>query len=87
MASSRGEAERSAILLGAAEASLREVGAPVYNYYVPDPALRERAVAETREALGKAAIDEARGRGEVMTFDEAVGYALGDDAPDRIQTS
>ncbi len=83
VASSRDEAERSAFLLGAAEGSLREVGAPVYNYYVPDPALRERAMAETREALGEAAFDEARGRGEAMTFEEAVAYALGEDAPDR----
>jgi predicted ATPase len=73
--SSRGEAERSTVLLGAAGGLLQQVGAPVYNFYVPDPSLRERAVAEARAALGGAAFEEARERGRAMGFEQAVDYA------------
>jgi non-specific serine/threonine protein kinase len=74
------EAERSALLLGAAEALLEEVGARVHNYYVPDPSLRERAVAEVRAGLGDAAFEAAWSRGREMGFEQAVEYALGADA-------
>jgi predicted ATPase/DNA-binding XRE family transcriptional regulator len=84
ISSSRGEAKRSALLLGAAESSLQEVGAPVYNFYVPDPALQERAVAEARAVLGDAVFEEARERGRAMTFEQAVEYALKDDEPSPI---
>ncbi|CAA9458182.1 MAG: hypothetical protein AVDCRST_MAG37-3343 [uncultured Rubrobacteraceae bacterium] len=72
----RGEAERSAVLIGAAEGSLREVGAPVYNFYRPDPSLQERAVGEARAVLGEAAFEEVREQGRVMSFEQAVAYAL-----------
>jgi hypothetical protein len=36
----RGEAERSAVLLGTAEGLPREVGAAVNDYYNPDPYLQ-----------------------------------------------
>ncbi|CAA9454025.1 MAG: hypothetical protein AVDCRST_MAG02-1302 [uncultured Rubrobacteraceae bacterium] len=75
----RGEAERSAVLIGAAEGSAQEVGAAVYNFYRPDPSLRERAVAEASAALGVAVFEEARARGREMGFERAVGYALGGD--------
>ena len=39
VAALQGEASRSATLIGAAEGALREGGAPVYNFYVPDPSL------------------------------------------------
>ena len=77
VAALRGEAKRSAVLIGAAEGSLREVGAPVYNFYNPDPSLVERASAGARDALGDAAFEDLRERGRAMTFDEAVGHALG----------
>jgi hypothetical protein len=60
------------------------LGAPVYNYYVPDPALQERAAAEARAVLGDAAFEEARERGREMTFEQAVEYALKDDEPSPI---
>ena len=78
VAALQGEAKRSALLLGAADATLRGVGAPVYNFYVTDPSLHERTVAEARSALGEATFEEIRARGETMTFDDAVRYALGD---------
>jgi predicted ATPase/DNA-binding XRE family transcriptional regulator len=79
IASSRGEAERCSLLLGAAEALLEEVGARVYNFYQPDPSLRERAVAQARAVLGEPAFAEARERGQIMTFEQAVKYALEND--------
>jgi hypothetical protein len=64
------------MLLGAAEALLEQVGARVYNYYVPDPSLQERAIAEARSALGDVAFEEAGAEGRAMTFEQAVAYAL-----------
>jgi hypothetical protein len=66
-------------LIGAAEGSLREVGARVYNFYRPDSSVGERAVDQARAVLGDAAFEEARERGRMMTFEQAVKYALGDD--------
>ena len=76
ISSSRGEAERSATLLGAAEGSLQKVGASVYNFYVVDTALRERAANEARAASGEAAFEQSRSLGRAMTFGQAVAYAL-----------
>ena len=77
-----GEAERCALLLGAAEGLLEEVNrARVHIFYKPDPSLRERAVAEARTARGEAAFEQARERGREMTFEQAVEYALDDDEP------
>ena len=75
LTSSRSEAERSAVLLGAAGGLLQQVGAPVYNFYVPDPSVRERAVAKARTTLGDAAFEVARERGRAMGFEQAVDYA------------
>ena len=72
----RGKSRRSARLFGVAEGLLKEVGATVYNYYFPDPSLKESALAETRTALGDAAFEEARDKGRAMTFEQAVEYAL-----------
>jgi tetratricopeptide (TPR) repeat protein len=77
-----GEARRSATLSGAAERLLGEAGAPVYNYYVPDPCLRERALTTARTLLGEVAFEEVRERGRGMNFEQAVEYALeGNRAP------
>jgi transcriptional regulator with XRE-family HTH domain len=73
----RGEAKRSALLIGAAEESLREVGAPVYNFYAPDPSLKERASAGARATLGNAAFEELREQGRAATFEEAVTLGAG----------
>jgi hypothetical protein len=69
----REEAERSAVLLGAADALLREVGTPVCSFYNPDPSLRDRGVSESRSVLGDAAFEETQMRGQAMTFELAVG--------------
>lgn len=75
----RGEVGRSAVLIGAAEESLREAGAPVYNFYNPDPSLREHTAAEAQTVLGDEAFGRLRERGRAMSFDEAVAQALGTD--------
>jgi hypothetical protein len=72
--------DRSARLFGAGEGLLEAVGAAVYNYYRPDRTLYERTVSATRSQLGDAAFEEARKRGRMMTFEQAVTYALKDDA-------
>jgi hypothetical protein len=71
------------LLLGAADGLLRQVGAPVYNFYNPDPSLQERALAEARSILGEAAFEEAWARGREMTFEQAVEYALDNSEPSR----
>ena len=71
-----GEAERSALLIGAAERMQREVGASVYNFFRPDPSLRQRAEAGARATLGDAVFEEARDWGWAMTFEQAVAWAL-----------
>ena len=70
------EAERCALLLGAAEALLEEVGASMYHFYVPGRSLQERAVAEAHAVLGDAAFEETQEQGRSMTFEQAVEYAL-----------
>ena len=76
VASSQGAAERAALLFGSAEGLLREVGASVYNFYNPDPSLRNRAVGEARSRMGEPAFEEAWERGQEMTFEQVVAFSL-----------
>ena len=77
----RGEAERSVCLFGAAEGMLEAVDAPVYDYFEPNRSLYERTKARVRSRLGESAFEEAWKQGQVMTFEQAVKYALkGDEA-------
>jgi tetratricopeptide (TPR) repeat protein len=80
VSSMQGRTERSARVFGAAEGLLETVGAPVYNYYKPDPSLYERAMSYVRSPLGKTAFEEAREEGRAMTFKQAVAYVLEEDA-------
>ena len=73
-----GQAERCARLFGAAGGLLKAAGSPVYNYYEPDPYLYERTLSATRSQMGDAGFEEAQGRGQVMTFEQSVAYALED---------
>ena len=73
---SRGEVRQSAVLLGAAEGLLDEVGARVYNQYMPDRSLYEGTLANARLQLGERGFEEARERGRAMDFEQAVAYAL-----------
>jgi predicted ATPase/DNA-binding CsgD family transcriptional regulator len=76
VAGALGEAERSARVLGAAEGSMEEAGAPVYNYYMPDRALYEGTLAAARTRLDDAAWAAALAEGRAMTPEQAVEYAL-----------
>jgi DNA-binding CsgD family transcriptional regulator len=76
VAGAQGEAERSARVLGAAEGSMGEAGAPVYNYYMPDRALYEGTLAAARTQLDDAAWAAALAEGRAMTPEQAVEYAL-----------
>jgi predicted ATPase/DNA-binding XRE family transcriptional regulator len=75
----RGKTECSAHLFGVADGLLEAVGAPVYNYYKPDPSLYERAISLTRAHLGEEGFEEARERGRKVNFAQAVEYALEED--------
>jgi predicted ATPase len=74
----RGEAQRSVHLFGVAEGLLKEVGATVYNYYLPDRTLYDHTRAAVRSALGEEPFETARNEGREMAFDDAVAYALGE---------
>ena len=75
----RGEAMRTAHLIGAAEGLHEAVGVPVYIYYEPDRSLYEHTVAEVRSQMGAEAFEAARAQGRALTFKQAVVYALGED--------
>ena len=79
-----GNLERSAVLTGAAEGSLSEVGVPVYNFYNPDPSLRQRAEEMTRTGMGPRELERFLERGRFLSLEESVAYALElDDPPPR----
>ncbi len=63
-------------LFGAAEGMLEAVEAPAYDYFEPNRSLYERTKAHVRSQLGESAFEEARKQGQVMTFEQAVKYAL-----------
>ena len=71
----RGQAERCAGLVGAAERLHEAVGVPVYLYYEPYRSLYESTVAAARSRLGEGAFEEARAEGWTMTLEQAVEYA------------
>jgi predicted ATPase/DNA-binding XRE family transcriptional regulator len=80
VANARGEAERSGSLIGAADGLHEAVGVPVYLYYEPHRSRYERTAAAVRSQLGEKAFEEVRAEGRAMTFEQAVAYALEDDA-------
>ena len=76
----RGQAAFAIRLLGAAETALRATGSAPYRY-IPDQALQDRIFAAARDALGDAAFDEGWRRGQSMTLEQAVEYALDQPPP------
>jgi hypothetical protein len=75
-AGAKGEAERAAILFGAAEA-LRE--AEGYQQAPRDHSLREPYLAAARSRIGEAAWAAAWEVGRSMVFEDAITYALEED--------
>lgn len=74
VAGERGEQQRAARMLGAAEALLEISSTPFRA--VDNRGLYQRAVSGAREQLGERAWRAAWDEGRAMTFDEAVAYAL-----------
>jgi hypothetical protein len=72
----RGEADRAARLLGAAQRLREGTEAAVYTYR-PDRSLQESTIDTARERLGEPEFEGARAQGKAMTFEQAVEYALG----------
>ena len=73
----QGDYVRAARLFGAGETLREAVGASVQEFYRPD---YDRGIVAAREGTDKAAWEEARAQGRAMTLDEAVSYALGEEA-------
>jgi tetratricopeptide (TPR) repeat protein len=73
IATERGEFERAAILVGAAEAIMEAQGMA----WPPDERPHyEQLLATLPEAMGSGAFEQARSRGRAMTVREAVDFAL-----------
>jgi hypothetical protein len=73
-ATQHGEMTRAARLFGAADALREEIG------YFPEPSAREQHLRVATALGNDAALVEARSEGRVLTLDDAVAYALGEDA-------
>jgi len=73
VARNRGQFDRAARLLGAADAVLDAIG----NTRRPrEQAALEQRIAATRAGLGDDAFNEAWGHGRAMTQEQAIDYAL-----------
>ncbi|MDR7458120.1 MAG: tetratricopeptide repeat protein [Armatimonadota bacterium] len=72
-AASLGTYDRAAALFGAFETQREAIGAPVPALFRAE---YERQRQRTRAALGEAAFERALARGQAMSMDEAIVYAL-----------
>ncbi len=79
LAAAQGHAERAARLLGVAEALREAIGAPLsisaralFDY--------DRYLARVRAALGREALATVWAEGRAMTLEQAIEYAMSDDA-------
>jgi hypothetical protein len=68
------------VLLGAAEAMRQASEGPVYHYYLPDDALRERTRLQVEATLGTKDFSAAWDAGTCMDLDSAVATARMDGA-------
>ncbi|MGY4103875.1 helix-turn-helix domain-containing protein, partial [Nocardia sp. R16R-3T] len=76
-----GDAERAAVLMGAADELQRSMGYVAST--LPDlPHYRDESVGLARSALGARGFDAAFRHGRAMGMDEAVAYALGEQSID-----
>ena len=78
-AGAEGRIERAARLWGAEEALLGNIEAAVYTY-VPERSLHRLRVDAARTRLGEEAFEAAWSEGRAMSPEEAVGYALEQEA-------
>jgi non-specific serine/threonine protein kinase len=73
----RGDPERAARLLGASDALLKAMGLGLQPQDQPEI---DRYEAAIREQLGEEAFNSAWAKGQAMSLEEAVAYALGEEA-------
>jgi non-specific serine/threonine protein kinase len=80
------DGERAAVLMGAAWAQWRSVGAVVYN--IPQLVqYHDECDRMVRAGLGPRRFEEAYRRGQKMDMDAAVAYAVGEQSPDGARKS
>ena len=77
MAGAKGDAQRAAHLWGAAQALHETKGVPRDIDFLAEADARISAV---RSGMGEEAWEEAWRKGRAMTLDEAISYALGEEA-------
>ena len=77
LAAARGQAERAAVLLGAATAQLAAMGADHKPY---ERSLRERTEARTAATLGDVAMAQAVASGAILAMPEAIELGLAPEA-------
>jgi len=77
-ASRDGRHEEAARLLGAVQAAMRSIGATLFRHLLED---HEACVEQCSAALGEAKFQRALDAGAGLSFDEAVGLALGRRSP------
>ena len=80
-----GDAERAAVLMGAAEELQRSMGNP--GSVFPMLSYHDDCERITRSALGTGGFDSNIRKGRAMGMDEAVAYALGEAPADTLSTS
>jgi hypothetical protein len=75
-AAARGDAERTALLWGAAAALREEIAIPLFDSELP---LHHPYRSYARSRLDAAAFEDAFEEGRAMPQEEAIAYALGDE--------
>ena len=80
LAGAEGDAERAALLLGAAEALRQRVGAQIFPSERED---HDRAVRAAEQAQGEPAFSDAWARGRALLLDEAIEIARAQSARKR----
>jgi tetratricopeptide (TPR) repeat protein len=75
VAVARDEADRAALLLAAAQ-RLREGGGSAVYTYRPDHSQRKRTTDTARAMLGETKFVDAARRGQAMSFEQTIAYAL-----------
>jgi predicted ATPase/DNA-binding CsgD family transcriptional regulator len=73
-----GDAQRAAVLFGAADRGRKLIGVPFrWGWYLER--MQEENIARSRESLGRRAFEAAREHGATMAQEEVIAYALGED--------
>jgi predicted ATPase/DNA-binding CsgD family transcriptional regulator len=82
----RGRPVRAATLWGAAEALREQMGMALSHLDLAASGY-EQDLAAVRSTLGEASFDAAWAEGRAMSFEQAIGYALQESAPEEVVSS